>query len=104
QVGVSGPIIIDFGTAGLVPTPTGFTFTATGVAVPAVHEAALLGGLTYINVHTGTFPAGAIRGQLYSTGNVSVATATATGTGNITNIQNATGGSGAVTIGGTTFG
>lgn len=93
-VGVAGPIIIDFGTAGLVATPTGFTFNATGVALPdPAHEAALLGGLTYLNVHTPTFPNGAIRGQLYSTGNTALATGTATGTGRITNIQNATGGS-----------
>ncbi len=48
-VGVNGPIIVDFVPGGtpiapLTPTATGFTFTATGVALPALHEAALVDG------------------------------------------------------------
>ncbi len=38
-------------------------------------EAALLSGLTYLNVHTAAFRGGVIRGQLFSGGNVSLATA-----------------------------
>ncbi|HET6572035.1 MAG TPA: CHRD domain-containing protein, partial [Fimbriiglobus sp.] len=51
--GVSAPIIVDFVPGGvpiapLTPTATGFTFTATGVALDPLHEAALLGGVTYV--------------------------------------------------------
>ena len=73
-VGVNGPIIVDFtGLAPLVPAGTGFTFTATGLTLPAVNEAAFLGGGTYVNIHTAAFPAGAIRGQLFTGGNVNLA-------------------------------
>jgi hypothetical protein len=102
--GVNGPIIVDFVPGGvpiapLVPVGTGFTFTATGVSLansllggPA-NEAAFLGGITYLNIHTPTFPGGEIRGQVFSTGNVNIATGEATGTGSISNIENANGGS-----------
>ena len=92
-VGVNGPIIIDFtGVAPLVPAGTGFTFTATGLVVPSASEAAFLGGGTYVNIHTGVFPAGAIRGQLFSSGNVNLPTGMATGTTAIANIESVTGG------------
>jgi hypothetical protein len=92
-VGVNGPIIVDFtGVAPLVPAGTGFTFTATGLTLPSVNEAALLGGGTYVNVHTAAFPGGAIRGQLFTNGNVNLATGAATGTTSVTNIENAIGG------------
>ena len=56
-VGVNGPIIVDFtGLAPLVPAGTGFTFTATGLTLPSVSEAALLGGGTYVNIHTANVP------------------------------------------------
>ena len=94
-VGVNGPIIVDFtGVAPLVPAGTGFTFTATGQVLPAASEAALLGGGTYVNIHTAAFPGGAIRGQLFSAGNVNLATGVATGTNFIQNIENVTGGVG----------
>lgn len=94
-VGVNGPVIINLQPLGaLTPSGTGFTFNASGVPLPAEQEAAFLGGITYINVHTAAFPTGIIRGQLFSTGNVHVATGTATGTVSITNIQNAIGGPG----------
>ena len=80
--------------APLVPAGTGFTFTATGLVLPAVSEAAFLGGGTYVNIHTAAFPGGAIRGQLFSGGNVNLATGTATGTTGVTNIENVTGGAG----------
>jgi hypothetical protein len=102
--GVNGPIIVDFGTAGLVPTAGGFTFTATGLALDPLHEAALLGGITYINIHTPAFPPGAIRGQLFPSGVFVDAPGTATGTAGVTNFENATGGSGSFTVAGISFG
>ena len=78
----------------LIPVGTGFTFTVTGLVLPAVNEAAFLGGGTYVNVHTAVFPGGAIRGQLFSGGNVNLGVGAATGTaglagaGGITNIEN----------------
>jgi len=93
--GSNGPIIIDFGTAGLVSDGLGgFTFVANDIAYDPLHEAALLGGLTYLNVHTPTFPSGAIRGQLFSLANVNLATGVATGVGGLVAIENAIGGSG----------
>jgi hypothetical protein len=106
-VGVNGPIIIDFIPGGvpiapLVPMGDGFTFTATGLSLATsllggvANEAALLGGITYVNVHTAEFPGGATRGQLFSTGNVnlgSLSIGTATGAGSIANISDVAGGS-----------
>ena len=92
-VGVNGPIIVDFtGVAPLVPAGTGFTFTATGLTLPSVNEAAFLGGGTYVNIHTAAFPGGAIRGQLFSAGNVNLTTGAATGTTGVAFIENVTGG------------
>jgi hypothetical protein len=94
-VGVNGPIIVDFtGVAPLVPSGTGFTFTATGLTLPSANEAAFLGGGTYVNIHTAAFPAGAIRGQLFSGDSVNLASGAATATTSVTNVENATGGSG----------
>ncbi len=95
-VGVNGPIIVDFtGVAPLVPTGTGFTFTATGLLLPSADEAAFLGGGTYVNIHTAAFPGGAVRGQLFSGGNVDLGAGWATGTTGIANFEGALGGSGA---------
>jgi hypothetical protein len=93
-VGVNGPIIVDFtGVAPLVPAGTGFTFTAPGLTLPTASEAAFLGGGTYVNIHTAAFPGGAIRGQLFTTGNANLApTGAATGTTSVSNVENATGG------------
>jgi hypothetical protein len=60
------------------------------------HEAAFLGGVTYVNIHTAAAPTGLIRGQLFSNGNVNLNAVggpggTATGTGSILNIQNVSG-------------
>lgn len=93
--GVNGPIIVDLvGVAPLVPVGDGFTFTATNVAFPVAHEAAFLGGITYLNIHTPTFPAGIIRGQIFSSGLFVAETGTATGTAGVTGIENVVGGTG----------
>ena len=103
--GTNGPIIEDFGTAGLTPTATGFTFNAIGVTFDAIHEAALLGGLTYLNVHTAEFPNGATRGQIVASGVFVPSTGTATGIGGtLLDFENATGGSGVLTLGTFAFG
>jgi hypothetical protein len=87
-VGANGPIIVDFtGVAPLVPAGDGFTFTATGLVLPAASEAAFLGGATYINVHNAAFPGGVIRRPAFSAGNLSLATGTATGTTGIRGIE-----------------
>ncbi len=104
-VGVNGPIIVDFGVGGLVSDGAGgFTFMANDVPVDPRHEAALLGGITYINVHTATFPGGEIRGQIFPNVLFVAAGGTATGTTGVTNMENATGGSGTFMVGATAFG
>ena len=103
--GVNGPVIVDFSAGPLVAAGTGFTFNAVGVSLSAVNmqdEAALLSGTTYLNVHTATFPGGIIRGQLFSNGNVGLASGRSTGTGGVTGIENAIGGSAADGLVGTT--
>ena len=103
--GVNGPIIVDLGIAGLTPTATGFTaFFGTTVPLDPLHEAALLGGVTYLNVHTAEFPDGAIRGQIVSSGAFVEVAGSATGTSGVSNVENATGGSGSFTVGPGTFG
>ena len=94
RVGVNGPIIVNFPSGGdpaLVPSGTGFTFTAVGLILPEASEAAFLGGGAYVNVHTAVFPAGAIRGQLFSSGNASVTTQAASGTASIAGFEDAFG-------------
>ncbi|HZE72443.1 MAG TPA: DUF4394 domain-containing protein, partial [Pyrinomonadaceae bacterium] len=91
--GVNGPIIVDLlALAPLVPSGGGFTFNATGVALPANNEAAFLGGITYVNVHTAANPGGAIRGQIFSNANLGLSNGTATGANAVANIENAMGG------------
>lgn len=91
-VGVNGPIIVDFTGLPRTPSGTGFTFTATGLVLPAASEAAFLGGGTYVNIHTAVFGDGAIRGQLFSTGNVTMSSGVATGTTGVMNVENLNGG------------
>ncbi len=105
--GVNGPVIVDFSTGPLVPAGTGFTFNAVGVSLNAANmqdEAALLSGLTYLNIHTAAFPAGIIRGQLFPNGNVALSSGIATGTAGVFGIENAIGGSGADGLVGSTAG
>jgi hypothetical protein len=67
-VGVNGPIIID-----LMP-PTGVTsgsFTTPALPITLGQVASLKSNLLYINIHTGSFPGGEIRGQLKRTPTVS---------------------------------
>src|SRR6202007_552662 len=98
--GVNGPVVITlFSTPGAInlgtftPNGGGFTFTATGVALPAGSEAAFLADNTYLNIQSAAFPGGEIRGQVIRQ-TQSTSTGTATGAGNVTGIENATGGSG----------
>jgi hypothetical protein len=97
-VGVNGPVDVDFSAGPLVPSGTGFLYSASSVALPPALEAALLGGGAYLNVHTAAFPSGAIRGQLLASGNFVDATGTATGTAGVSNVENVTGGSAADSI------
>ncbi len=94
-VGVNGPIIINLQPlAPFVPAGSGFTFNAIGVALPAAHEAAFLGGITYVNIHTAAAPGGLIRAQVFSTANVNTgAVGTATGAATANNFENVNGGS-----------
>ncbi len=93
--GSNGPIIVDFTAGPLVPAGTGFTFTATGLALTNPQdEAAMLGGATYINVHTAALPGGVIRGQLFP-GTFSTAQGNAPGASILNNFSNAIGGSAA---------
>jgi hypothetical protein len=88
--GDNGSIIIDLGGCALLPAGDGFTCDLLDVPVPVQHEGALLGGLTYLNLHTPDLPGGAIRGQLFSTGNLAIG-GTASGTGGVANVEHATG-------------
>ncbi len=95
-VGVNGPIILDlaaiFGLGSLIADGLGgFNFNATGVSLPAQHEAAFLGGITYFNVHTAAATGGLVRGQILPAAVLVAAPGTATGTAGINNIENATG-------------
>ncbi len=101
-VGLNGPVILDLLALGtLTPVGTGFTLTLTGVDLSNsllggdANEAAFLGGITYVNIHTAAFPNGLIRGQVFSTGNVNLPSGTATGTGGADNFENVIGGSAA---------
>jgi Ca2+-binding RTX toxin-like protein len=77
---------------------TGFTFTATGVTLPAgsVNEAAFVGGLDSILITSTTQANGFVSAPLFPSGAFAADTANAraTGTGGIANIANVTGGSG----------
>lgn len=63
--GVNGPVIYDLdGGASWSGGGVIFSRFITGGLFPAAHEAHLLAGNTYINIHTPAHPGGEIRGQL----------------------------------------
>ncbi len=70
--------------------------------MPALQEAALLGGATYVNIHTGTLSTGAIRGQLLPSAASVADPPIATGFGAIAGIDNVTGGGAADSLVGST--
>lgn len=91
-VGVNGPVIIDLQPlAALSPSGSGFTFTATDVQLPLLSEAAFLGGITYVNIHTAAAPDGLIRGQVFPGGKLVDVSASSTGVSGLVNIQAVTG-------------
>ncbi|MBK8284956.1 MAG: hypothetical protein IPK97_08700 [Ahniella sp.] len=94
-VGESGPLVVLLTNLGTrTDTPGGFDYNVTGVSLPPLQEAALLGGLIYLEF--GIAPEnGVIRTNLQSTGNVPLITGWASGTGGIASIENVSGGSGA---------
>lgn len=57
--GVNGPVILPL----TVSNATAGTVTGNGVFTPT-QVANLLSGLHYVNIHTGAFPGGEIRGQI----------------------------------------
>lgn len=61
--GVAGPVIIPFIPAGFVIGTTSGTFSHVFALAPG-QVAQIESGLSYINIHTGNFPAGEIRGQI----------------------------------------
>jgi hypothetical protein len=59
---VNGPIVVDF----VAPNPTSQACTTVALALAAEIKANPAG--FYVNVHTGDFPGGAVRGQLGASG------------------------------------
>ena len=57
-VGTSGSVVYAF------PSPISSPIRYISIALTAEQEASLIGGLNYVNLHTGAFPGGEIRGQL----------------------------------------
>lgn len=62
--GVNAGVIIPFIPAGFVLGATSGTFQALFLNVSDANLAGIESGLSYINIHTGAFPAGEIRGQI----------------------------------------
>ena len=92
--GVTGPVLVDlFNATKFTPTGTGFTYTATGVSLPATAtaQAALLGGLTYLNIQTAANPTGDVRAQLVPAGPFVAVPGVATGTAGVANISKVVG-------------
>jgi len=72
--GIAGPIVLDFGFPAGRTGDLALTFTLTNrdlrprpdIGINTMDDAiqAIVGGNAYVNVHTTTFPAGEIRGQI----------------------------------------
>ena len=88
--GVNGPIIVN-----LDPLAPWQTVGASAIKIitaatfPPASLTALNAGNTYVNVHTSTYAAGAVRGQLA----IVVPANSATGTGGVSEVEQVTGGS-----------
>lgn len=67
-IGVNGPVLINFADLGTWSTGPNPVFTPNGVKgiLNEADEAAFLSNGTYINIHTGQFPGGEVRGQVQS--------------------------------------
>jgi predicted small secreted protein len=70
DTGVAGPVVIPFTT----PGADGKSAGCAGVARTLVAQILADPGSFYVNVHTGEFPAGAIRGQLTGTSSATAGT------------------------------
>lgn len=62
--GVNGGVVYGLGTTAWNDTATGMNLILTGGTFPGANSLDLLAGNTYLNIHTGAFPGGEIRGQL----------------------------------------
>lgn len=64
RAGLSGPIVVGL-TAPLTGNPGASSGCVNNVAVALINQLRLNPANFYVNVHTGLFPAGALRGQLF---------------------------------------
>lgn len=63
-LGSSAPVVLPFLPAGFPTGVTSGTFSTTFTGLTPALVADILSGLSYINIHTSTFPGGEIRGQI----------------------------------------
>jgi hypothetical protein len=83
-VNVAGPVVVNLLGLGSVASSgsNGFQYNAGSVPLPPEHEAALFGGLLYVEVETTALPGGEVRGQIISfSGPFIPGASTATGIG-----------------------
>ena len=95
-VNFAGPVVVNLiGLGSVTPNGNGFHYNAATVPLPPEQEAALLGGLLYVEVETTAFPGGEVRGQIMGNGPVIPTITTATGIANgVSGISIVIGGSG----------
>ncbi|HJQ34841.1 MAG TPA: Calx-beta domain-containing protein [Pyrinomonadaceae bacterium] len=94
-VNAAGPVVVDLlGTGAVNPSGDGFQYSASSVPLPPEQEAALFGGLLYVEVETAAFPGREVRGQITNSGPYVPASATATGVAGIVGIPKVIGGNG----------
>src|SRR5207244_1354160 len=98
-VNAAGPVVVNLMGLGSVGASgiNGFQYTAgSPLPLPPEHEAALIGGLLYVEVETTAFPGGEVRGQIMPNFPINTATSTATGisVGGVLGITTVIGGSG----------